>query len=179
MKPAATSHPSLNEQYQAVLQLQSEGRWGEVSARTTALLEGPLQPQQRALLLQVQAEACLSEGDNQQAARLIEQSLQWMWMPDLALRWLEITLPEWVWQEASQEELPWAPAWVAVCQQLVRAGHGPVLIAAVRGLLGELPLEGQRQELLEAMERWQALLLEEQPALKRQWRWLRRLAMGQ
>jgi hypothetical protein len=176
VNPAATAASSPEDQFQALLHLQASGRWAALAEQGQQLLEQGLAPPQRALVLQLLAEAALAEGDRAGGERLLEQALVLLCLPQMALQWLELVLPEWVWQEANPERQERSPAWVPLCQQLVRQGHGELLLRSLMGLLAQLPLEGQRLELVEAMEQWDALLLASQPGLRRQWQWLQQAA---
>lgn len=176
MNPAAntTSRPEVH--FQALLHLQARGRWSELLEHGQQLLLLGLTPQQRALVLQLLGEAAMADGDRGDAELWLEKSLLLQFMPQTALQWLELVWPEWVWQEADLDDQQCCPSWIPVCQQLVCHGHGELLLRSLMGLLAQLPLEGQRLELVETMERWDGLLLSSHPVLGRQWSWLRRAA---
>jgi hypothetical protein len=168
--------PDPLNQFQRLLELQEQANWSTLETQCSQLLEQGLEPHQRALVLQLQAQACLVNGTREQAAHLLKQALGYMFLPQAALQWLAVVIPEWVWQEPDRQAL--LPAWVEVSRQLVRQGFGDVLLRSLMGLFAQLPLEGQREALVLAIEHFDALQLEQHPQLQRQWILLRQAAAG-
>jgi len=162
--------PTSISQFQALLQLESETRWAELSEAACRLLaQTDLLPHQRALTLQLQAEARRHEGDRAAADEALSDSVGIMAWPLSSLTWLE---KRWEKLDTDSED------WTVLCRSLVLRGHGGLVIRRLMAVLGRLPLAGQRERLLNAIETSDALLLSHQPMLNRQWRWLRRTADG-
>ncbi len=100
------------------------------------LLNTPLSPGQRALVLQLQSELQQSQGDGEAAERGWRESLQLRFSPALALRVVE--------RDPHNGQ--------ALMQQLINTGHGSALLRSLAAVLQRYPLDQQRQELLAALE---------------------------
>lgn len=151
-----------------MLQLQAEARWPELINAAGCLLASPgLRPHQQALALELQAEALRHNGERDQAAVALGRAVRLAASPLSSLEWLAQC-----WEQLDTN----ASDWPELCRALVQRGHGAVLLRSLMGVLGQLPLEGQRQQLLDAIEARDALRLGSHPELKRQWAWLRQAA---
>jgi hypothetical protein len=156
-------------QFQRLLELQEQGSWASLEERCSELLQQPLLPPQRALVLQLKAQACLTSGAREQATELLEQAMGLLFLPQTALQWLALAIPDWTWQLSEDEWIDTTPTWVAICQQLVDQGYGELLLKSLMGLIAQLPLQGQRGELVMAIDRFDALRTHSHPQLLRQW----------
>lgn len=161
-------HPASAIQFQTLLHLHAEARWPDLIPAADALLARPgLLAHQRALVLHLQAEALHHEGALDLADQALTGAVRIAAWPLSSLSWLEQR-----WEHADDDIADWS----LLCRALVRQGHGAILIRSLMAVLGRLPLVGQRQRLLEAIESNDALLLASHPQLQRQWRWLRQAA---
>lgn len=162
------THAASALQFRALLELHAEACWPDLIPAADALLARPgLRPHQRALALQLQAEALQHNGERQRADEALTGAVRIAAWPLSSMNWLEQR-----WEHLDDDTTDWP----LLCRALVRRGHGAILIRSLMAVLGRLPLAGQRQRLLDTIEASDALLLASQPALSRQWRWLRRAA---
>lgn len=146
-------------QFDALQQLLQAGDASEVEAVAIALNKQVLAPTQRALVLQLQAEALRRQGERDQALQLGLQSLMLRFSPQLTLQCLELLLlPAMQWQQRS--------TWLGLMRQLVQQQHGPALLRQLRWLLNQYPLDQQRRELIATLE--EAELFAEIPSLQQQ-----------
>lgn len=148
--------------------MQAEARWPDLIEAAGTLLATPgLRPHQQALTLELQAEALRQNGEREQAAAVLSRAVRMAPWPLSSLEWLAQR-----WEQLDDS----ASDWPELCRALVQRGHGAVLLRSLMGVLGHLPLEGQRQRLLDAIEARDALQLGSHPDLRRQWAWLRQAA---
>lgn len=146
-------------QFDALQQLLQAGDASEVEVAAIALNKQVLAPTQRALVLQLQAEALRRQGERDQALQLGLQSLTLRFSPQLALQCLELLLlPAIQWQQRS--------TWLGLMRQLVQRQHGPALLRQLRWLLSQYPLDQQRRELIATLE--EAELFAEISSLQKQ-----------
>jgi DNA-directed RNA polymerase specialized sigma24 family protein len=127
----------------------------------------PLQAWQTALMAQLRADALRSLGQNAEATAALNDAIALHCSPLAGLQWLQ---EEWQNPESASQR------WAVVSRYLVQQGNGPAVLRTLMAALAQLPLQGQREALLQAIEDTSALMLDKNPALERQWRWLRRAA---
>ena len=156
-------------QFDALQQVLQAGDAPGAEAAALALNKQALAPTQRALVLQLQAEALRRQGERDQALQLGLQSLQLRFSPQLALQCLELLLlPAIQWQQRS--------TWLGLMRQLVQQQHGPALLRQLRWLLSQYPLDQQRRELIATLE--EAELFADIPSLQQQLRRLQAELLG-
>ena len=158
--PASTNPAAMQmSQFDALQQLLQAGDAAGAEAAALALNKQALAPTQRALVLQLQAEALRRQGERNQALQLGLQSLPLRFSPQLALQCLELLLlPAIQWQQRS--------TWLSLMRQLVQQQHGPALLRQLRWLLSQYPLDQQRRELIAALD--EAELFADIPSLQQQ-----------
>lgn len=133
-----------------------------------ALLEHPLTPRQRALVLQLQGELLRSQGKPLQALEVWQQSLRLHVAPKAALGSLELLLlPAVDWQQRDR--------WLELMRELVRCGAGPALLRLLFQVLDQYPVAQQGEELVRAIDQADALELAAHPRLRPAWLRLQRL----
>ncbi|NDC16066.1 MAG: hypothetical protein EBZ76_13110 [Synechococcaceae bacterium WB9_2_170] len=167
-QPANTADP----QFPTWLDLHANAQWQELLTALepwdhSVAHASQLQPWQKALLKQLRADALRSLGQKAEADAALRDAVGLHCQPLSGLQWLEA---EWENPQHSNQR------WDVVCRHLVRQGHGGAVLRTLMAALGRLPLQGQREALLQEIEDSKALLLDANPALERQWRWLRRAA---
>ena len=165
-EPAATA--SL--QFQALLDLHSQALWPElIEAAARMLNEGGLSPGQRALVKHLQWDGWRQQGQREEADQVLGDVVALACAPLAGLQWLERQ-----WEQGSPQQ----SSWVGVTQRLVKQGHGPAVLRTLMGNLSRLPLQAQREALIQRIEDSDALMLSSNPALRRQWHWLKQAAAG-
>ena len=161
---ANTSDP----QFPAWLDLHAQGHWQELIAALDQAENGAaLGPWQTAVLQQLRSDALRSLGQKPEADAALRGAIALDSTPLASLQWLE---RQWELQQSAHDD------WVVVSRHLVQAGYGDAVLRSLMASLARLPLTGQRDALLEQIERSDALLLAANPTLERQWHWLRRAA---
>jgi len=167
IQPEAGTTP---DQFAALLDLEANADWPSLEVGVSAALQrGGLRPQQRAQLLQLQAAALRHQGQSKPAETVLFESLGLDCSPAPALEWLHLQWPRLASDQAD-------PHWLSVCQTLVDQGHTAALIRGLMAALGKLPLQAQRQTLLDTIERSNALQLSAGSSWERQWILLKRAA---
>jgi hypothetical protein len=163
------NEPATTEiQFPAWLDLHANAQWQELlNAMDPWRSAASLQPWQKALMEQLRADALRSLGQKPEADAALSDAIALNCPPLAGLQWLE---GEWETHQSSSQR------WAVVSRHLVRQGHGDAVMRTLMAALGRLPLQGQREALLQAIEDANALVLDSNPALERQWRWLRRAA---
>ena len=125
------------DQFQALQERMHAGDHPGAAAAAAQLLNTPLSPVQRALVLQLQGDLQQSQAESEAAERCWRESLQLRFAPELALRLVE--------REPHNG--------LALMQQLIATGHRSALLRTLNAVLQSYPLDQQRQELLAALER--------------------------
>lgn len=162
--------PQIDHQFSALLDLEARAEWQELLIDATKLLEcGFLKPHQLAMLKGLKASALKNLGHREEAYGELLDSITLHTTPLSALTWLEHA-----WEGKPNPH----PVWLPITRELVLRSHGQVLLLTLMGVLGRLPLQGQRQQLLDQIEALDAFLLSSHSDLARQWHWLRRAAPG-
>ncbi len=157
------------QQFQALQEQLAQGDRATAAVTARTLLTDALQPLQRALVLQLQGELLRAEGDRGAAQRVWMQSLGLRFSPQVAFALAELSLlPAVRWQEQ--------PQWQWLIRQLLECGYGAELLRWLLHVLEQYPLDQQRQQLLEALEREHQPLLERDAGFRRRWQRLRRCA---
>ena len=122
------------------------------AASAAQLLNTPLSPVQRALVLQLQGDLHQNQGDGVAAERCWRESLQLRFAPELALRLVERD----------------PHSGLVLMQQLIAVGQRSALLRSLGAVLQSYPLDQQRQELLAALKQ-QPGLSELAAPLRRLW----------
>jgi len=161
----------LSDQFQALQERLEAGDAERAEKLAESLLGEARHPVQRALLLQLRGTALL-QCDRAQSAAVLElwhRSLSLRFSPQLALQCLELELlPAVHWRDQGR--------WMNLMQQLINRGHGPALVQWLSVIQEQLPLQQQRQELLDRLAPPDGLVFERQPGLMPLWERLQRCA---